>query len=175
MTSASPPTFWQNNVTLGVEPYIGCPCPWVLGGHRCDIIVHGWPWLSTCHAMGGMGGGRLLLMGVVWVWVQIRRKCWALIRSFFVFSERSLPDLIDTLWCALVVIDNFELDFTFKNTQVSYSLFIFYIAILFWFSPIFLIISHYAQNVTLSNIYVTPCLYDSFWSNRWCDIIKVRL
>ena len=22
--------------------YIGCPCPWVLGGHECDIIVHGW-------------------------------------------------------------------------------------------------------------------------------------
>ena len=29
-----------------VEPYIGCPypCPWVLGGHGCNIIVHGWAW-----------------------------------------------------------------------------------------------------------------------------------
>ena len=36
------------------------------------------------HAHGfwvGMGGRRLLLMGVVWVWVQIRRKCWALERT----------------------------------------------------------------------------------------------
>ena len=29
-------------------------------------------------------------------------------RSFFVSSERSLPDLNDTLWCAIVVIHNFE-------------------------------------------------------------------
>jgi hypothetical protein len=30
------------------EPYIGCPypCPWVLGGHGCDSIVHGWAWAS---------------------------------------------------------------------------------------------------------------------------------
>ena len=26
-----------------------------------------------------MGGHRSMLMGVVWVWVQIRRKCWALV------------------------------------------------------------------------------------------------
>jgi len=34
-----------------VESYIGCPypCPWVLGGHEFDIIVHGWVWM-------GMGG-----------------------------------------------------------------------------------------------------------------------
>ena len=40
-----------------------------------------WAWLGmgdTCHAMGGMGGHRLLLMGVIWIWVQIQRKCWAL-------------------------------------------------------------------------------------------------
>jgi len=47
------------------------------------------------------------------------------IRSFFVSSERSLPDLNDTLWCALVVIHNFELDFTFKNIEISYVLFFF--------------------------------------------------
>ena len=23
-----------------IEAYIGCPCPWVLGGHGFDIIVH---------------------------------------------------------------------------------------------------------------------------------------
>ena len=34
--------------------------------------------MGTCHAMGGH---RSLLMGVVWVWVQIHRKCWALVGS----------------------------------------------------------------------------------------------
>jgi hypothetical protein len=30
------------------EPYIGCPypCPRVLGGHGCDIIVHWWAWVG---------------------------------------------------------------------------------------------------------------------------------
>ena len=35
------------------EPYIGChthahahPCPWILSGHGCDVIVHGWAWVS---------------------------------------------------------------------------------------------------------------------------------
>ena len=27
----------------------------------------------------GMGGHRSMLMGMVWVWVQMRGKCWALI------------------------------------------------------------------------------------------------
>ena len=31
--------------------------------------------MDTCHAMGGH---RSFLMGMVWVWVQIQRKCWAL-------------------------------------------------------------------------------------------------
>ena len=30
-----------------------------------------------------MGGHRSLLMGVVWVWVQSRRKCWALAHQAF--------------------------------------------------------------------------------------------
>jgi hypothetical protein len=38
----------DNNYNI-VEPYVGCPypcpCPWVLGGHVFDIIVHGWAWL----------------------------------------------------------------------------------------------------------------------------------
>ena len=31
---------WAANfrVPTPPEPYIGCPCPWVLGGHGCDII-----------------------------------------------------------------------------------------------------------------------------------------
>ena len=84
------------SITSTVEPYIGCPypcpspCPWVLGGHGCNIIGNiignvtifeymGTIWNSmrgTCHAMSGH---RSLLMGVVWVWVQIRRKGWALV------------------------------------------------------------------------------------------------
>ena len=31
--------------------------------------------MGTCHVMGGH---RSLLMGMVLVWVQIRRKCWGL-------------------------------------------------------------------------------------------------
>ena len=146
-TSASPPTFWKNNVTLGAKPYIGCPypCPWVLGGHGRDIVVHGWhgwAWVDTCHAMGGH---RLLLMGVVWGWVQIRRKCWSLITSFFVYSERSLHDLNDTLWCALVAIHNFELDLHSKALKFHICCFLFYMVIHFDFLPIFLMILHYAQ------------------------------
>ena len=29
----------------------------------------------------GPGGHRSLLVGVVWVWVQIQRKCWTLLQS----------------------------------------------------------------------------------------------
>ena len=46
---------------------------------------HGWAWVGTCQAMDGhgwawvgIGGHRSLLMGEVWVWVQIQRNCWAL-------------------------------------------------------------------------------------------------
>ena len=31
--------------------------------------------MRTCHAMGGH---RSLPMGMVWVWVQFKGKCWAL-------------------------------------------------------------------------------------------------
>ena len=37
----------------------------------------------------GMGGHMSLLMSVVWVLVQIRRKCWALLAS------KSLPSRVD--------------------------------------------------------------------------------
>ena len=144
-----------------------------MGGHGCNNIgnIIGnvtifeymgaiWiAWVGTCHAMGGH---RSLLMGVVWVWVQIRRKCWALIRSFFVSSERSLPDLNDTLWCVLVVIHNFELDFTFKNIEVSCLLFSFlHCNFLFVFYLFFdnITLCTNLQNVTLSNmshlVYIT--------------------
>ena len=45
------------------------------------------------------------------------------IRSFFVSSERSLPDLNDTLWCAIFVIQAFEFDFIFNNIEFSSLLF----------------------------------------------------
>ena len=74
---------WWNSLIFLPKPHIGCPypCRWVLGGHGCDIIGNvinfeymGAIWI-ICHAMGGH---RSLLMGVVLVWVKIRRKCWAL-------------------------------------------------------------------------------------------------
>ena len=69
-------TYRNANHHFLIEPYIGCPCPWVLGGHGCDITVHGRAWV-------GMSWHRSLLMVMVWVWVQIRRKCWALLPKPF--------------------------------------------------------------------------------------------
>ena len=98
------------------------------------------------------------------IWIGVAhltstKQCY--IRSFFVSSERSLLDLNDTLWCALVLIHNFELDFTFKNIEFLYLLF-FYIVILFWFSTYFfdnIKLCTNPQNVTLSNmshsVYIT--------------------
>ena len=31
--------------TLGAHTHAHS-CPWVLGGHGCDIIVHGWAWVQ---------------------------------------------------------------------------------------------------------------------------------
>ena len=45
------------------------------------------------------------------------------IRGVFVSGERYLPDPNGTLWCALVVIHNFELEITLKNIEISYLLF----------------------------------------------------
>ena len=47
------------------------------------------------------------------------------IRRFFVSSERSLPDLNDTLKSAIFVIQDFEFNFTFKNIEISSLLFSF--------------------------------------------------
>ena len=72
--------------------------------------------------------------------------------SFSVSSERSFPDLNDTLRCALLVIHKFELDFTFKNVEILYLLYSF---LHFDFILIFymvLIVSHYEQNVELPNL-----------------------
>ena len=83
------------------------------------------------------------------------------IRSFFVSSERSLPDLNDTLWCALVVIHNFELDFTSKTLKSCICYFLFYIVISFWFSTYLLIISHYAQIFKMSHYQICHTLFIS--------------
>ena len=45
------------------------------------------------------------------------------IRSFFVSSEMFLPDLNDTLWCAIFVIQAFKFDFLFKFIEFSSLLF----------------------------------------------------
>ena len=45
---------------------------WVaMGGHKWAHVML---WV-------GMGGHRSLLMGVVWIWVRIRRKCWVLLHK----------------------------------------------------------------------------------------------
>ena len=58
----------------------------IMGGHGCDFIGNIIGNVTIFEYMGalwiawvGMGGHRSLLMGVVWAWVQIWRKCWALI------------------------------------------------------------------------------------------------
>jgi hypothetical protein len=41
---------------LGAQTH---PCPWVLGGHGFDIIVHGWAWVGIVS---------------MWVWMGIASK-----------------------------------------------------------------------------------------------------
>ena len=98
------------------------------------------------------------------------------IRSFFVSSERSLPDLNDTLWCAIVVIQTFELNLYLKTLNSHLCYFLLNDVIFICFSIYFF------NNITLHKSskcdiikYVTPCLYHIFWWNGWCVIIKVRV
>ena len=52
--------------TFLAEPYIGCharPCPWVLGGHGCDIFVYGWAWV-------GVGAILLVMLRRLPLWVD---------------------------------------------------------------------------------------------------------
>ena len=51
-----------------------------LGAHTHANPCYGF-WVGMGVILLFMGGHRSLLMGVVWVWVQIRRKCWALVWS----------------------------------------------------------------------------------------------
>jgi len=37
--------------TLGAHAH---PYPWVLGGHGCDVIVHGWAWVRYYCSWVGM-------------------------------------------------------------------------------------------------------------------------
>ena len=36
---------WKRSPTLGAHTHAHS-CPWVLGGHGCDVIVHGWAWVG---------------------------------------------------------------------------------------------------------------------------------
>ena len=77
---------WGLSLVCEADPYIGCPypCPWFLGGHGCNIIgsVTIFEYMNAKWiAWVGMGENGSLLMDVVWVWVQIQRKCWALVWS----------------------------------------------------------------------------------------------
>jgi hypothetical protein len=47
----------QHSPTLGAHTHAQ-PCPWVLGGHGCDVIVHGWAWVRYYCSWIGMGGHR---------------------------------------------------------------------------------------------------------------------
>jgi hypothetical protein len=67
------PIYVMQSPTSGAHTHAH-PCPWVLGGHGCDVIVHGWAWVRYYRSWVGMGGHRSLLMIMVWVWVQIQRK-----------------------------------------------------------------------------------------------------
>jgi TM2 domain-containing membrane protein YozV len=59
---------------------------------------HGWAWVAHVMLWVGMGGHMSLLMGMVWVWVQIRRKCWADVDIIFRVSFNSIKaySLIDS-------------------------------------------------------------------------------
>ena len=81
------------------------------------------------------------------------------IKSFFIFSERSLLDLNDTLWCAIFFIQAFEFDLIL-NSHLSYFLLNIVISICFYtyfFHNITLCIT--LPNVTSSNmshlVYIT--------------------
>ena len=43
--------------TLGAHAHAHAhhrPCPWVLGGHGCDITVHGWTWVGIAAILMGV-------------------------------------------------------------------------------------------------------------------------
>ena len=54
-----------NIIRLLSEPYIGCPypCPWVLSGHGCDIIVHGWAYVNADECGLGMDTNSKEMLG----------------------------------------------------------------------------------------------------------------
>lgn len=56
--------------------------------------------------------------------------------GLFVSSERYLPDLNDTLWRAIHVIDNVGLDFSFQHIEVMCSLILVF-TLLFFIIPLF--------------------------------------
>jgi hypothetical protein len=99
------------------------------------------------------------------------------IRRFFGSNERSSPDLNDTLWCAIFVIQAFESDFIFKNIESSSLLFSFEHYNFYLFSYPSLWQYHIMHKYPKCDVfkYVTPCLYHTFWWNGWCDIIEVRV
>ena len=84
------------------------------------------------------------------------------IRSFFVSSKRSLPDLNGTLRRAIFVIQAFEFHFIFKNIDFSSLLFSFEHCNIFFFSTYFVdnvTLCINISNVTISNmphlVYIT--------------------
>ena len=63
------------------------------------------------HLGNGKIHDKLIRIGVAHLTSMSTKQCG--IRSFFVFSERSLPNLNETLWWAIFVTQAVEFDFTF--------------------------------------------------------------
>jgi hypothetical protein len=56
MISLTMATIYQSP-TLGAHTHAHVhPCPWVLGGHGCDVIVHEWAWVGMGAILLFMGG-----------------------------------------------------------------------------------------------------------------------
>jgi hypothetical protein len=59
----------MQSLTLGAHTHVHVhahPYPWVLGGHGCDIIVHGWAWVG----IGFVHPCIQLQIGVKLLWMQ---------------------------------------------------------------------------------------------------------
>jgi hypothetical protein len=44
----------RQSPTLGAHAHAH-PCPWVLGGHGCGVIIHGWAWVRYYFSWVGIG------------------------------------------------------------------------------------------------------------------------
>ena len=70
----------KQSPTLGAHTHAhGHPYPWVLGGHGCDAIVHGWTWVAVDGYGMGMGTNSKKNVGI---WYELICD-WALNQMLF--------------------------------------------------------------------------------------------